>query len=281
LFSSCEITLNSKEKMWFAGDGKELRGSILKGDKRGDVIVQLVRHIDTEVLGQSFYNGKKESEKPCLRELIMDCGVANQKLTADALHLNPKTTRPIEKAKGIFLIGLKGNQKELLADMKQSTTYLKPINQQITLDKGHGRLEKREYFHYEIGKEYFEERWAESNFQSLFKVHRHRLVLETGKESFTTDYYISNGKYTKNEDYFRAIREHWSVEVNNHIRDVTLKEDQLKTKKKEVTSFFARCRTLVIRLLKKTKAKNMIAQLEFFQDNFLSLLTWLREIKFL
>ena len=36
-------------------------------------------------------------------------------------------------------------------------------------------------------------------------------------------------------DYCKAIRKHWSVEVNNHIRDVTLKEDSLKTQIKPVT----------------------------------------------
>lgn len=281
LFSVYGIHLNKEEKAWFAGDGKELRGSILKGDKRGDAIVQVVRHTDRDVLGQNYYNGKKESEKPCFQELITETGAVSQKLTADALHLNPKTTTPIDKANGIFLIGLKGNQKELFEDMKKCATYLMPVNEDVTIDKGHGRLEKREYFHYEIGEEYFDERWSESNFQSLFKVQRHRLELQTGRESFETDYYISNGKYSENEDYFTAIRQHWSVEVNNHIRDVTLKEDKLKTKKKEVGKFIAGCRTLVVKLLQKTNAKNMVAQLELFQDDFLSLLFWLRGINFL
>lgn len=281
LFSSYGIQLEENEKEWFAGDGKELRGSILKGDKRGDAIVQLVRHDDREVLGQSFYNGKKESEKPCFQELLIESGAICQKITADALHLNPKTTIPIEKSGGIFLIGLKGNQKELFEDMKKCSTYLKAVNEGFTVDKGHGRVEKRTYFHYEIGDEYFDKRWLGTNFQSLFKVQRHRLELQNEKASFETDYYISNGKYKENEDYFSAIRKHWSVEVNNHIRDVTLKEDKLKTKKKEVSIFFAGCRTLVIKLLKKTNAKNMVAQLELFQDDFLLLLRWLRTINFL
>jgi len=32
-------------------------------------------------------------------------------------------------------------------------------------------------------------------------------------------------------EYFDAIKNHWSVEVNNHIRDDSLSEDQLRTKK--------------------------------------------------
>lgn len=247
LFSYYGIQLNDKEQEWFAGDGKELRGNIKRGDKRGDAIAQLVRHADGEVLGQSFYNGKKESEKPCLQQLIKDTGAASQKITADALHLNPSTTESIARAKGIFLIGLKSNQKLLFADMKKCTTYLKPVKEAITFNKGHGRVKKREYAHYRIDGEYFDKRWAASNFQSLFKVTRHRLVVQTGKESIETDYYISNGSYDADDNYFDAIRQHWAVEVNNHIRDVTLKEGQL----------------------------------QFFQDNFSALLRWLRSVNFL
>ncbi len=109
LFDNYGIALKEEEKRWFAGDGKELRGSIEKGDKRGQAIVQLVRHGDREVLGQSFYNGKKESEKPCLRELIKDTGAANQKITTDALHFNPEMPSLIAQAGGFFIIGLKNN----------------------------------------------------------------------------------------------------------------------------------------------------------------------------
>ena len=35
LFKYAKIELNEEQKQWFAGDGKELRGSIEKGDKRG------------------------------------------------------------------------------------------------------------------------------------------------------------------------------------------------------------------------------------------------------
>jgi len=97
LFDNYGIALNEQEKAWFAGDGKELRGSIEKGDKRGEAIVQLARHGDREILGQSFYNGKKESEKPCIRELLVQTQANKQKVSLDALHLNPATTEGINK----------------------------------------------------------------------------------------------------------------------------------------------------------------------------------------
>ena len=231
LFDNYGIELFDEEKEWFAGDGKELRGSIETGDKRGEALVQLVRHSDRSLLGQSRYNGKKESEKPCLQNLLSQTGALKQKITADALHLSPATTASIAKAEGIFVIGLKDNQRELLADMEKCTAFLEPTNQTQTIDKGHGRLEKRSYFQYDVSGEYFDPRWASSNFQSLFRVERSRLVLKTGKESQQVAYYISNGSVDEHAGYFEAIRNHWSVETANHVRDVTLQEDQLRTKK--------------------------------------------------
>lgn len=235
LFETFNIKLNEVEKQWFAGDGKELKGSIKKGSKRGEVIVQLVRHSDRAVLGQSYYNGKKESEKPCLRELIEATNAQSQKITADALHLNPSMTSLINKAGGLFIIGLKQNQKELYQDMIQHTDYSKPLASHTTVEKGHGRLEQREYFYFNIDGEYFDSRWQTTEFKSLFKVIRNRTMLKTEESSTETVYFLSNADFKDEPDncveYFEAIRNHWSVEVNNHYRDVTLCEDDLRSKK--------------------------------------------------
>lgn len=161
LFSRYGIELDEAEKEWFAGDGKELRGSIEKGDKRGEAIVQIVRHTDREVLGQSFYNGKKESEKPCLQGVLEKTKASSQYNTMDALHLNPKTTELIEGSGGKFIIGLKGNQPELLAEMEQCTTMLKPVKTEVTEGQGkkeHGRIEKRTYKEYDVRGAYFDKR---------------------------------------------------------------------------------------------------------------------------
>lgn len=235
LFEHFVIELDKEEKQWFAGDGKELRGSIEKGSKRGEALVQLVRHEDGAVLGQSRYDGKKESEKPCLRNLVEAQNAQTQKITADALHLYPAMTKLIEQAKGVFMIGLKGNQAELLEDMLWHTNNNEPLASHDTLDKGHGRLEQRYYSYFDVSKEYFDKRWDTTNFRSLFRVVRQRTFLKTGDHSEETAYYISNACLPKpiesSEEYFDAIRNHWSVEVNNHVRDVSLNEDNFRTKK--------------------------------------------------
>lgn len=281
IFDKYGIELSEKEKKWFAGDGKELRGSINKGDKRGEAIVQLVEHKSRRVIAQSFFNGTKESEKPCLRNLIKESNLQNQGITADALHLNPETTEPVNKNGGVFLIGLKENQKELFEEMKFNIASNNPLARYQTIDKGHGRLEIRDYEAYELSGAYIDERWNASNFQTVIKVKRVREELKTNALSTEYSYYITNGKSKNYEEYFDAIREHWSVEVSNHYRDVTLKEDKLRTKVESINRIMASCRTVVLEILKLLKPKNMIALLESFQDDFDKLISCLKTLKFL
>lgn len=73
--------------------------------------MQLVSHQTKTAIGHNYYNGTKESEKPTLRTLLKTTKSFTQKITLDALHLCPKTTSLIEENKGIYIIGLKNNQK--------------------------------------------------------------------------------------------------------------------------------------------------------------------------
>jgi len=59
---------------------------------------------------------------------------------------------------------------------------------------------------------------------------RVRNDIKTGKKSEETSCYVSNevGNY---EEISSAIRGQWQVETNNHLRDVTLKEDRMRSKK--------------------------------------------------
>ena len=86
---------------------------------------------------------------------------------------------------------------------------------------------------YDVSGEYFDKRWNMSGFSSLVKVERRRGCVKNGKVSEEIAYFISNGKAGTGEEYFKAISRHWSVEMDNHVRDVTLREDQLRTKKSQ------------------------------------------------
>ena len=284
IFQYYGIELSAKQKTWFAGDGKELRGTILKGHTRGESIVQFVRHADRSVLCEGFFTGRKESEVPALRDLLQDEGVAGQKFTMDALHFKPKTLREIVCAGGQFVVHLKNNQKELYQEMVFCSTSRSPVYEQNLQEKGHGRLERRHYRTYKVDGLYIDERWDDIKFQTLIVVERQREIVNTGQYSSQTDYYLSNIP-TKNmqtaEELFAAIRNHWQVEVNNHLRDCTLKEDATRCTDVGTARIMASSRTLVIKILQKSEAKNKRALLDNFADNFDQCIQWLKKINFL
>lgn len=235
LFVNYGIILSDLERAWFSVDGKELRGSIQKGNKRGEAIIQAVSHQGRTVVAQSYYDGIKESEIPITRKLLEDNGLESQKITLDALHSNPETLKQINKAKGVYLVGLKENQGELLEECQDTHRFCKPnfsFTQIPVLKDKHGRDETRTYQVYDIAKQEKHQRWSACKIETLIVVKRDFTKINTKVKSSETSFYISN----QNDNYLElslAVRGHWNVETNNYIRDVVFSEDKLKTKKKK------------------------------------------------
>jgi predicted transposase YbfD/YdcC len=111
LFAHYGIKLNEAEREWFAIDGKELRGSIESGAKRGAAVVQAVSHACQQVVAQDYYSGEKESEVPIVRKLLNSVDLASQKISLDALHCKAATLEMIAGRKGKYLVGLKDASK--------------------------------------------------------------------------------------------------------------------------------------------------------------------------
>jgi predicted transposase YbfD/YdcC len=243
----------------------------------------LVSHEDGLIHKQSFYNGTKESERPCLINLLTP-ELASRNITLDALHLTPKLVNHIVENKGTYLIGIKENQKELLQEAEfiaRSQSYSAGFS---SIDTKRGRIDRRTYQGYNLKNPYLDDRWHYANFRTIIKVERLRYNKNYILQSSETAYYISNQALNQNQDdiqLFQAIRNHWVIEANNYIRDVTLREDDLKTKIPEVSKNMSLCRTCVLNLITLLKPKNIKAKLEEFEDNFEALLDWLKKIKFL
>ena len=279
IFANFGVKLNKKHRKWFAIDGKEMRGSIKKGEKRGEAVVSAVEHETQHIQSQNYYAGNKESEKESARNLLKDNGLRGEKVTLDALHCNPQTLELIAE-KGIYIVGLKDNQKKLKESVNEFIALSKPIYKTETFEKQSGRVETRRYEVFEIEELEKATRWETSQIKTVIRVKRERMEVETGKTSVEESLYISN-ESKNGAEICEAIRKHWQVEVSNNLRDVTLAEDQLCAKETTVTRVMAGVRTLVLGLLRLTKCRNKKAQLDDFADNFGCLIYWLKSIQFL
>lgn len=280
LFDWFGIDLAALEGTWLAVDGKDLRGSIGRGQTRGEACVSVVVQTSEAVVAQAYYSGQKESEKLVVRQLLADEGLTGQRLSLDALHLNPLTINAIHKASGRYLVGVKANQAVLhryciCRRLVDTPTY------EATSDweRGHGRLEQRQYQCFSLGKTLFARRWRAAGFQTLVCIKRSRQALAGGAVTEELSYYVSNMPVLKPDDGAElcgAIRGHWRVETMHYRRDVVLSEDALRTNKNQVGRLISSLRTLTMNLLHRLKPKNMAAQLDDFADDVSSLLQFMK-----
>lgn len=240
LFESYGSKLSEAEREWFAIDGKELRGSIEAGARRAAAVVQAVSHAGQQVVAQDYYAGEKESEVPIVRKLLESARLASQKISLDALHCKPATLQIIARSQGKYLVGLKANQKQMKQQVNLASANQPFLAKLASCEKGHGRIDSRAYEFYDLLEMKKCERWNDCQIKTAVKVKRERIELKSGKKSVEESYYVSNmvGNY---EELAVAVRFHWQVETNNHLRDVSLQEDKMRSKKSSCSRQWQAC----------------------------------------
>ncbi|WP_169521663.1 ISAs1 family transposase [Spirosoma spitsbergense] len=253
LFEWFGLDLPALEGVWLAVDGKDLRGSIRSGQTRGEACVSVVVQTSEAVVAQAYYSGKKESEKLVVRQLLTDKGLTSQHLSLDALHLSPLTINAIHASSGGYLVGLKANQAMLYRHCICLCLVDIPICETTSdWERGHGRLEQRQYKGFSLAKASFAPRWRAAGFQTLIWVKRSRQALAGGAITEEISYYLSNVAVLTaayGAELFGAIRGHWRVETMHYRRDVVLSEDVLRSGKSGVNRLVSSLRTLTMNLL--------------------------------
>lgn len=279
LFQRFGLVLTLEQQAWFAVDGKELRGSIEPGTKRGQACVSVVAHQDEVIAGQAYYNGTKESERPVVTQLLADMGMHNQKITLDALHLIPLTVKTIHQERGLYLVGLKANQQILYRSwVGSSSVKVADYERTDKPERGHGRIDQRSYSCFAMNRHPLAPRWQATGMQTLVRVVRVRQTLTGVESSRETSYFVSNalvGQQWQADELFDAVRQHWRIETMHHRRDVSLREDRFRSSQAAVSRLLSSLRSIVLNVLGQDKVKNMVARIEEFADKFHVLLQFM------
>jgi predicted transposase YbfD/YdcC len=275
------LSLSSHQRGWFSVDGKELRGSIAVSHRRGEACVSALNHDTGQIISQLYYSGTKDSEQPAVRQLLTESGLAGQKLTLDALHMTPETLTLIQQQGGSFLVGLKRNQSVLYRYAVCHTLMQLPVYQrQDAVECGHGRREQRHYECFGVNSIHLATRWQVSGICTLIRVKRVRRQFDGSQPQEEVRYFLSNypaQSQQQADELFNAIRGHWRIETMHYQRDVTLQEDRLRSTNGALSRTMSSLRTLTINLLKRTKEKNMAAQIDQFADNFNALMLFMTQ----
>lgn len=265
-------TVKKDGRKWEAVDGKELRGTIDKaaGKKRSENIVQKVSHQSKESYTIGFYNGAKESEKTVVKNYFEgQQSLKGEAYSLDALHTEANFLETISTKVGIYLAQVKGNQKNLLEDCKHLHQNLKSTHSFSTVDKEHGRIEQRDGSLYHLNVESLDKKWVKTDIQTLVAVERNRTIVKTKKESNETAYFVTNLKLDEQtgKELFDAVRNHWSIESDNWVRDVNFGEDKIQCLKKNIPRVMGVVLGSVLNLLRRKNKNNLRALREELSQN--------------
>jgi len=233
------IRLSGKEdelhtKSIVSVDGKESRGSKRKGD--GQEAVKALQTLNVYsgdygiCLAQKFIE-EKTNEIPAAQKLLELMDLRGMIVTADALNCQKETVKAITKGNGDYVLALKGNQplfyqevKEFIDEEKQKELRKKEKCWKKTVEKEHGGIATREYFITEE-VDWYSEKKLWKNLRSFGLVHK-TLEKADGSKETEDRYYICSIEATA-EEFERAARGHWGVEVNLHWHlDFTFRDDK-------------------------------------------------------
>ena len=206
-------------------DGKTIRGSGNTGHKAYHIVSAWIAE-NQITLGQLKVEDKT-NEITAVPELLDMLDIEGSIITADAMSCQKAITAKIAERHADYVIGLKGNQSGLLEDTK---LYFERESVQSLAEppeKGHGRLEKREYYlETDIG--WLEQKPEWSKLNALGAVNT--TVEEKGGIRRETRYFITS--LTEIKDFAYAVRKHWSIENQLHWSlDVIFREDSARARK--------------------------------------------------
>jgi|GEM_PF-171483 len=269
-----KAALNLPAKDVVSVDGKTSKGSRDRSkDQKALHMVSALCHSHGLVIGQAKTD-EKSNEITAIPELLDQLFIEGCIVTIDAMGAQKKIVKNIvHDNKADYVINLKGNQETLHEEVKgyfeelEQTGELKKLKEQAqqekaeipkdsgmigvhkTLEKGHGRIEKRTYF-YSTDLDWMVD--AKRDWEKLTgigKVIREvEYTAEPTKKTNETAYYI--GSVDNVGDFAVAARNHWGVESMHWSLDVVLGDDRNKTREGVAAQNLAIVKRIVFNTLK-------------------------------
>ena len=242
-------------------DGKVLRGSADRPAGKGAIdMVSAWASANGAglVLGQRQVDAKS-NEITAIPLLLQVLDLTDCIVTIDAMGCQREIAAAIVAADADYVLALKGNQGSTHAETIRlfegefaagfgGTAY----QQTTTLEKGHGRLERRRYWLITDPRylEYVNREGKWVGLQGLGLVEAERTV--NGVTTRERRYYLcSVGRVA---EFARAVRGHWGIENGLHwVLDIAFREDGSRARKDHSAENFAVVRHLALNLLKQER----------------------------
>ena len=251
-----------------AGDGKGIGSTTSNAHNSFQNFVSLVSIFSSKrgiVLYCGKIENKKESEIPKIRELIIALDVKGELFTLDALHCQKKTLETIFETENHYIVQIKGNQPNLLEQVKINTSNEKAyVSYFEEVTNARGRKEIRKTFIYKDISGISSE-WV--GVKRLIRVER--TVITKKKTTHETSYYMSSASSNKASFFAKHIRNHWGIENRLHwVKDVSMNEDKSKTRGGMAAENISILRNIVINLFRTNGYDSIKYATEVCNNNF-------------
>jgi predicted transposase YbfD/YdcC len=206
---------------------------------------------------------EKSNEITAIPAVLRLVDIKGAIVTIDAMGTQKAIAAQIVEQGGDYVLALKRNQETLhdavvdymIAQMENDFADV-DARRHVTHDKGHGRVEKREYLQMPAP-------------QTLPGIVAWKSLLTIGAVILTT---LRNGQETSEMRFFissldlgvkrfaKAIRNHWGIENTCHWSlDVTYREDESRIRDERARENFAWLNRFTLSLLKQHPGKSSIA----------------------
>jgi len=261
-----------------AMDGKTLRGTRI-GDREPAGHVLSVYDVKAQrVLAQAAVD-RKENEIVAAPRALAQVELAGKIITGDAMHAQRALSAQIVARGGDYLWVVKENQERLYQDIERLFAPDKPkpgfgkittdFLQAQTVNKGHGRIEKRQIQTSTMLNDYVD--WP--GLGQVYRLERHFTWLRQGeviKTSQEIEYGITSLAREKAlpKRVMQVRRKHWLIETGLHYRrDVTFREDATRMTKGAAGRILATIHNVVLALIKQAGFQNAAQARRWFDGH--------------
>ncbi len=265
---------NGEGEVW-SMDGKTLRGTRISGEERADHVLSVYDGQQQSVKVQVAVESK-ENEIAAAPKALEQVDLHGKIITGDAMHAQRAVSEQIVEAGGDYVWVVKENQERLYQDIARlfAPDHPKPgfgkiatdFQRAQTVDKGHGRIEKRSIQTSAMLNDYVD--WP--GLGQVYRLERSFTRRRAGKvikTSHEVEYGITS--LTREEASPKRVlevrRQHWLVETGLHYRrDVTFREDATRMTKGAAGRILATVHNLVLALIKRAGFHNAAQACRWF-----------------
>jgi len=268
LFSACftkwmnAVSQVSKGSL-VALDGKTVRRSFDRGAEQAAIHMVSAWVENNQLVWGQVKTEEKSNEITAIPKLLEILALDGCVVTIDAMGCQKKIAEAIVDKQADYVLSLKGNQGtmanevELFFEGAQKTNWKDiPHATHQTVDKGHGRIEKR---HYVVTSDvdWFVDKKSWQGLASFGMVVSERQV----GASITKEqrFYISSLSGLDAKTFAQAVRGHWGIENKLHwVLDTAFREDENRIRKDHAAANFSILCRIALNLLKQEPRKRGI-----------------------